>query len=195
MPDLVSPTPVVRRSFLAAVEELVAEGRTAEGSMLKRWMDLFSDRWHTEEGFAAFVVYLDADALSGTERPTGHVPQSTWWLVDDDEYLGRISVRHELTEWLREYGGHIGYEVRPSARRRGHATTMLRAVLPHAHALGIESALLTCDEDNVASAKVIEAAGGVLEDRRGIKLRYWVPTAPTSPATDVEAARSAPFHR
>ena len=72
---------------------------------------------------------------------------------------------------------------------------MLRAVLPHAHALGIESALLTCDEDNVASAKVIEAAGGVLEDRRGIKLRYWVPTAPTSSATDVEAARSAPFHR
>jgi predicted acetyltransferase len=178
MPDLVTPTPAVRRSFLEAVEELVAEGRTGEGSMLKRWMDLFSDRWHTEEGFADFVAYLDADAQPGSPRPTGHVPQSTWWLVEGDEYLGRISVRHELTEWLRELGGHIGYEVRPSARRRGHATTMLRSVLPHAHALGIESALLTCDEDNVASAKVIEAAGGVFEDRRGIKLRYWVPTTP-----------------
>jgi predicted acetyltransferase len=176
MPELVAPTPVVRPSFLEAVEELVAEGRTGEGSMLKRWMDLFSDRWHTPEGFAAFVAYLEADALPGSERPTGHVPQSTWWLLDGEEYLGRISVRHELTEWLREFGGHIGYEVRPTARRRGHATTMLREVLPHAHALGIDPALLTCDEDNVASAKVIEAVGGVLQDRRGIKLRYWVPT-------------------
>jgi predicted acetyltransferase len=77
---------------------------------------------------------------------------------------------------LREYGGHVGYEVRPTARRQGHATRMLREVLPHVRALGIESALLTCDEDNVASARVIVAAGGVLEDRRGVKLRYWVPT-------------------
>lgn len=176
MPDLVPPTTAVRPSFLGAVEELVAEGRTGEGSMLKRWMDLFSDRWHTEEGFADFVAYLRDDAIPGSARPTGHVPQSTWWLVEGEEYLGRISVRHELTRWLRELGGHIGYEVRPSARRRGHATTMLRAVLPHAHALGIDPALLTCDEDNVASAKVIEAAGGVFEDRRGVKLRYWVPT-------------------
>jgi predicted acetyltransferase len=199
MPDLVAPTPVVRRSFLEAVEELVAEGRTGEGSMLKRWMDLFSDRWHTEDGFAEFVGYLETDARPEAERPTGHVPQSTWWLVDEEEYLGRISVRHDLTQWLREYGGHIGYEVRPSARRRGHATRMLREVLPHAHALGIESALLTCDTDNVASARVIEAAGGVLEDQRGVKLRYWVPTGPrtASPegsASDVEAGRSAPSH-
>jgi predicted acetyltransferase len=199
MPELVAPTPVVRRSFLEAVEELVAEGRTGEGSMLKRWMDLFSDRWHTEDGFAEFVAYLEADARPEAERPTGHVPQSTWWLVDGEEYLGRISVRHELTQWLREYGGHIGYEVRPSARRRGHATRMLRDVLPHARALGIESALLTCDEDNVASARVIEAAGGVLADQRGVKLRYWVPTGPRTAAeemsaADVEAGRSAPSH-
>jgi predicted acetyltransferase len=178
MPDLVAPTTAVHRSFLDAVEELVAEGRTGEGSMLKGWMDLFSDRWHTEGGFEDFVTYLEADALPETERPTGRVPQSTWWLVDGEEYLGRISVRHDLTPWLREYGGHIGYEVRPTARRRGHATRMLRDVLPHVRALGIDSALLTCDEDNIASRRVIEAAGGVFEDRRGIKLRYWVSTAP-----------------
>jgi RimJ/RimL family protein N-acetyltransferase len=72
-------------------------------------------------------------------------------------------------------------------------------VLPHARALGIESALLTCDEDNVASARVIEAAGGVLADQRGVKLRYWVPTGPRTAAeemsaADVEAGRSAPSH-
>ena len=81
-----------------------------------------------------------------------------------------------LTEWLAEFGGHIGYEVRPSARRQGHATTMLRQVLPHVHDLGIDPALLTCDDTNVASRKVIEAAGGTFEDQRGIKLRFWVPT-------------------
>ncbi|MEO5663968.1 MAG: GNAT family N-acetyltransferase, partial [Nocardioides sp.] len=96
--------------------------------------------------------------------------------VDGDDYLGRISCRHELTDWLAEYGGHVGYEVRPSARRQGHATTMLRAVLPHVHALGIDPALLTCDDTNVASRKVIEAAGGVFEDQRLNKLRFWLPT-------------------
>jgi predicted acetyltransferase len=73
-------------------------------------------------------------------------------------------------------GGHIGYLVRPSARRQGHATAMLAAVLPHARAPGIDSALVTCDVDNVASRKVIMANGGVLEDELDGKLRFWVPT-------------------
>jgi predicted acetyltransferase len=99
-----------------------------------------------------------------------------WW-VHDEEYLGRIAVRHRLTPQLREVGGHIGYDVRRSARRRGHATAMLRAALPIARRLGIESALVTCDVDNYASRKVIERNGGVLGDQRGDKLRFWVPTA------------------
>jgi predicted acetyltransferase len=81
-----------------------------------------------------------------------------------------------LTPALLEGGGHIGYDVRPSARRRGHATAMLCAALPLARGLGIESALVTCDVTNVASRKVIEAAGGILEDQRGGKLRFWLPT-------------------
>jgi predicted acetyltransferase len=98
-----------------------------------------------------------------------------WW-VHDEEYLGRIAGRHRLAPHLREVGGHFGYDVRPSARRRGHATAMLRAALPIARRLGIEPALVTCDVDNIASRKVIERNGGVLEDQRGDKLRFWVPT-------------------
>jgi predicted acetyltransferase len=78
---------------------------------------------------------------------------------------------------LREIGGHIGYDIRPSARQCGHATAMLGAALPVARSLGITRALLTSDEDNIASRKVIEANGGMLEDKRNGKIRYWVPTS------------------
>ena len=76
---------------------------------------------------------------------------------------------------MREVGGHIGYDMRPSARCRGHATAMLRAALPVAGALGIDQALITCDADNVGSRRVIERNGGILEDQRGDKLRLCRP--------------------
>jgi predicted acetyltransferase len=119
---------------------------------------------------------LNGQQSEAMRRRPGHVPATSMWWVDADEYLGRIVVRHRLTPRLREFGGHIGYDVRPSARRLGHATAMLRATLPLARELGIASALLTCDLTNVASRAVIERAGGVFEDQRGPKLRFWVPT-------------------
>ena len=120
---------------------------------------------------------LRADSLEDSPRPPGYVPCTTWWWTDDDRYLGRIALRHRLTPFLLEVGGHVGYDVRPSARRHGHATAMLRAVLPQVRAHGIDRALMTCDHDNLGSRKVIEANGGRLEDRRGVKLRFWVPTS------------------
>ena len=105
------------------------------------------------------------------------MPATELWWVDGDAFLGRLSIRHRLTPLLLEVGGHIGYDVRPSARRLGHATAMLGAALPVASALAIDPALLTCDVTNVASRKVIERNGGRLEDERAGKLRFWVPTA------------------
>src|SRR5665647_3411714 len=107
----------------------------------------------------------------------GKVPETLLWWVDGDEYLGRLSIRHQLTDALREFGGHIGYMVRPSARGQGHARALLAAALPIARDLGIDPALLTCDADNVGSRRVIESNGGVLEDQREDKLRFWVPTS------------------
>ena len=98
-----------------------------------------------------------------------------WW-VEGDEFLGRVGIRHRLTSALLEMGGHIGYDVRPSARRRGHPTERLRQALGVAHELGIDPALVTCDVDNIGSRAVIERNGGVLEDERAGKLRFWVPT-------------------
>ena len=176
----------VHRSYLAAHDEFAGDRRDGDGD----WVEPPDDggyagvAWTREEletpdGFARFVQWRLDRALEGSPRPTGHVPGTFYWVVDDadpDTYLGSISVRHGLTPFLLEVGGHIGYSVRPSARRRGVATEALRLVLPHAAALGIDPALVTCDLDNVGSAKVIEANGGVLEDVRGDKRRYWVPT-------------------
>lgn len=180
MAELVLPREAVRASFLEAMEELRAEGRGGPGdaSMVGVEIRAYSRVWSSPEGFSGYVAQLRAQALPETPRPRGHVPCTTWWWVEGDTYLGRVAVRHELNDWLREVGGHIGYDVRPSARRRGHATAMLAAVLPLARALRIDPALVTCDHDNTASRKVIEANGGRLEDARRGKLRYWVPTAP-----------------
>ena len=126
--------------------------------------------------FARLVETIKTEADPATELPPDLVHQTVLWFVEGNEFLGRLSIRHRLTPPLRELGGHIGYCVRPSARRRGYATQMLAQSLPVAAGLGIDPALVTCDVDNVASRKVIEAAGGVLEDERHGKLRFWVPT-------------------
>ena len=156
-------------SFGGAVDEFQAEQVNVDHYRLEL---------HSREAFVEFVGHLEAEShLEAVARFPGWVPQTTLWWVDGDEYLGRLAIRHRLTESLLQYGGHIGYDVRPSARRHGHATAMLRASLPLAHALGIERALVTCDHDNVGSRKVIEANGGVEDRHNALKLRYWVDTA------------------
>lgn len=177
MPQLVRPDVRIRESFAAAAKEFLAEGRGEQddASMLGREMRLYGERWLTPEGFASYVADLNSQVRPGPALPPGWVPCTTLWYVEGEEYLGRLAIRHTLTEWLRDYGGHIGYDVRPTARRLGHATAMLREALPVARELGVGPVLITCDVDNTGSRKVIQACGGVLEDERGGKLRFWVP--------------------
>ncbi len=180
MPRLVLPTTAVRGSFLEAMTEFRLEGRggPSDDTQLGREEREYGETWKSHEGFSAYVAKLRDDALQETPRPEGWVPATTLWYVEASTFLGRLAIRHRLTPHLFEAGGHIGYDVRPSARRRGHATAMLRDALPIANALGIETALITCDADNIASRKVIEANGGMFADQRGSKLRFWVATRP-----------------
>jgi predicted acetyltransferase len=131
--------------------------------------------------FADYVSCLE-EWSRGVNLPEDHVPASFYVGVVDGIIVGRLSLRHGLNDFLRLIGGHIGYAVRPTQRGHGYAKEMLRQSLPLAAALGIEQALVTCDVDNVASRKVIEANGGVferiIEDPTGgaPKRRYWIRT-------------------
>jgi predicted acetyltransferase len=178
VPALTGPTTRCHHSFLAAMAEFAAEGRgPSDGSMIGYDLATFGPDWDTAEGFNRYVQQVRDQAIEDAPRPAHHVPSTTLWWVHGDEYLGRLAIRHRLTPALVEVGGHIGYDVRASARRRGHATAMLAAALPVAHRLGIDPALITCDVSNVASRLVIEHNGGRLEDERHGKLRFWAPTA------------------
>jgi len=92
--------------------------------------------------------------------------------------VGMIDLRHRLNDFLAEYGGHIGYSVRPNERRKGYAKRMLALALEEARGRGISRVLITCDDDNVASARTIEANGGVFERTAcldgEVLRRYWI---------------------
>jgi predicted acetyltransferase len=179
---LVEPDPALRESYVEAVLEMRAEGDAAPFELVvpagprTPALDFTAERLRDPDTFAELCAWTRAQERPDAERPAGWVAGTYRWIVADGEFVGRISLRHVLTPWLLEVGGHVGYAVRPSARRRGHATRALALVLPLAAARGIDPVLVTCDADNVGSRRVIEANGGVLEDQRGEKLRFWVPT-------------------
>ena len=180
MTELVTPSPRYRASFLAADAEATAEG-TGRGVT-------------DDAAFSALLARIERNA-SGRDLPANRVQETTLWLVDGDDYIGRIALRHALTPLLLAIGGHVGYDVRPSRRRQGHATRMLTLVKPRLAALGIDPALITCDTDNIGSRKVIESCGGRLAtdevdlaaalaiappearaEAATPQLRYWLPT-------------------
>lgn len=171
MPQFVDPTVSVHASFVESVREFHALG--GEPPYVAR---LDADVLADPTAFTDYVEELIAGRLEESPRPAGYVPATTLWWTAGPQFLGRLAIRHRLTPTLERRGGHIGYDVRPSARRNGHASAMLQAALPRARALGIDRALITCDTDNVGSRKVIEKNGGELIDKVDGIDRFWVPT-------------------
>lgn len=146
------------------------------------WLASGSFSWtHPKEGesFASFLAMLDQHER-GENLPTGYVPATVLGGFLDDKLVGRVNFRHELNDFLLKVGGHIGYGVLPNFRRRGIATELLRATLKEAKSRGLKRVLVTCNDDNVGSAKTIEKNGGQLEnvltlgDDQKAKRRYWI---------------------
>lgn len=168
MIELIDPSVEFKTSYLSALQEFTAEGH-----------DLEYRQPQTGEAFGDFIIRVNL-LKKGIGLPTGYVPESVMWLVEGQEFIGEASIRHELTNFLLQVGGHIGYIIRPSKRQMGYGKKILKLALQYVKTLGIKKVLLTCDETNIGSAKIIEANGGVLENAVDMgegkprKLRYWI---------------------
>ena len=138
------------------------------------------DRALIENNFSAYICRLDEANQSIGLKP-GYVPSTTFWLVaNDTQIIGESRLRHWLIPSLEHEGGHIGYVIRPSARWKGYGTCILALTLERARDLRLNRVLLTCDTDNIGSARVIEKNGGKLASQ-GISnssgkpiSRYWI---------------------
>ena len=151
--------------------------------MLKEWKE-------TGEKLVPFIIQIDSTdfqkfidqinrSKNGIGIPETFVPNSTFYLTDNtNRILGVVNIRHRLTDKLLIEGGHIGYGIRPSERRKGYATKILELALVEAKKLGIERALVTCDKENTGSAKTILRNGGIFDQENlyegRIIQRYWI---------------------
>ena len=150
---------------------------------------LFQPTLTQDQGdFAAIVQQLREDE-TGDNLSEDRVPETTLWLMRNQaELIGYVNIRHRLTAALEHHGGHIGYFICPSERGQGYGTKMLALALNEARQLGLPKVLMTCDVDNLASARGIEKNGGVL-DSQGISdvsgkliARYWIPLTAQLPS-------------
>ena len=171
--ELVLPSQKYEVSFIQAVKEYQAvDSNGVKGICQLNVEDL-------KTNFPTYIFKI-LSQTEGNNLPDGHVPQTVYWLIDNGEFIGRVTLRHSLTQRLHNEGGHIGYDIRPSKRKMGYGKKILELALPKAKGLGLTKVLVTCDETNLASKKIIETHGGVFENSlklhedKPAKLRYWI---------------------
>ena len=134
----------------------------------------------TKDNFDDFLIEIEHNKDMKKYKPQ-FVNQTTYLLVDDNNHIyGGTNIRHELNDNLLNFGGHIGYLIRPNERRKGYGTLILKLVLDECKKLGINKVLLTCREENIGSAKVIENNNGIYENSKYKEedhetyRRYWI---------------------
>ncbi len=176
MPKLVLPSKKYKKSFLKDFLYLQKKPSLEHAS----W-GIYSNKKIISKDFAGFVSFINSQS-KGLNLLKGYVPHTIFWLVEDEKFLGTLSIRHKLTPHLKKIGGHIGYEIAKKFQGRGYGKLILKLGLKKARNLGIKKALLTCDVTNVRSKKVIEGNGGKaitpVNQGKGTpkKLRYWLKT-------------------
>ncbi len=147
---LIKPSIKYQASYLSYIEELGDEER----------YPFPLDFDHRD--FPAMLARIQ-DFEQGLNLPSGYVPSTTYWMVDGDEIIGVSNLRHHLNDQLKAAGGHIGLGIRPSYRGQKLSIQLLHMTLAKASAIGIKEVHIHCYRDNLASARMIEACGGVLD--------------------------------
>lgn len=166
---LILPTAEYKDEIMNYKDEFIKNNESMHGTSGLRNAKSF-EQWHS-----AILDNLNEETVGA-----GLVPATTYIAIssDDDRLIGMIDIRHRLNDYLLNYGGHIGYSVRKSERKKGYATEMLELALKECNRLGIKKVLITCDKDNIASAKTITNNGASLENEiqveNGITQRYWI---------------------
>jgi predicted acetyltransferase len=169
MTTLIDPTADMADSYRALVSEFTTAGE-----------DLIPFPLSFPNDDIAELIRKLEDNSNGIGIFDKFAPNSTYWLIHENQVVGVSNLRHHLTDRLRLKGGHIGFGVRPSFRKRGFGTDILRLTLEKAQEIGITKTLITCDKSNVGSAGVILANGGVLDyegsnpDGGTAIQRYWI---------------------
>ncbi|ABR48399.1 GCN5-related N-acetyltransferase [Alkaliphilus metalliredigens QYMF] len=166
---LVLPTPEYKNKIMDYKSEFIENGDSMDGTAGLRNTETF------EEWYGAFCDNLKEETVRD-----GLVPATTYMAIsiDGGRLIGMIDIRHRLNDSLLNLGGHIGYSVRKPERQQGYATEMLELALIECVKLNIKKVLITCDKDNVASAKTIIKNGAELENEisegNRITQRYWI---------------------
>jgi predicted acetyltransferase len=168
MSFLIEPTAQYKDQIIDAVQEFQSEGRLLD-----------YDVQRLRRNFANYLRNTQNQKDPLRIGP-GRVSTTDFWLIDGDEVVGRLSLRHELNDFLLKVAGHIGYVIRPSRRCQGYGKEILHLGLEQARLIGLKRVLVTCDENNIGSKKVIESNGGKFENAVVVngspimKLRYWI---------------------
>lgn len=167
--SLVTPTPAHKAQMLALSQAFQDRQLKLHGAISLEMFD-------TYEEWLAF-----SQAPAGTVAPNNafiKVADQTFFGVSEDNLLGVINIRHELNDYLLKFSGHIGYSVHPEYWGQGIASQMLEQALAYCRGRQMQKVLITCNDTNLASAKVIEKHGGVLENKvhndQTLMRRYWI---------------------
>jgi len=165
---LVKPSTLYKDTFMEGLKEFHNEGR-----------NLKYNAEELNDNFNAFIQSL-WNKENEKKLEEGRVKESVFWLIDGHEFIGRVSLRHELNEELLKLGGHVGYEIRPTKRRKGYGKRILEFALKEAKKINLDKVLVTCDAYNIGSKKIIEHNGGMIENElfsdvdNVSRLRYWI---------------------
>ncbi|WP_139997200.1 GNAT family N-acetyltransferase [Paenibacillus paridis] len=155
-------------------------------SFYKDWKSSEQDitPWVVEKDPSDFNAMIDFLYSEDTEEKItnlGFVPHSTYWLIDkySKKVIGAVNIRHKLNAKLHDCGGHIGYGIRPSERRKGYAFILLALTLEITKNMGLNKVLLVCDNGNIASEKTIIKNGGqfeseFIEESGNVVRRFWI---------------------